>query len=309
MSSKKPVRISVILSTYNSEKTLQRALDSIFSQEGINQDFEVEIIVIDDCSTDGTTEILRHNRIDYLTTNENSGGPNKGRNIGLSKATGEFICIMDHDDQWLPSRLKMQLSVSHLAPIITSGYTIFFQLKNKTIERTNHPLDDTGLILYEKNATFLQILSRSTQGQSRYIGSFMFHRSLKQHRFEEHFGKMDFDWGLRLFEGNCSVEICKSLYVRFVEDSNLSLNAGYRTIDFYYSLMTLDNYQEKYPKQVRLCKKQLHGSQARYFYLTGRMKRARYHFLRSGWNFKSVIYYLTTFAGANYVKERFTVFG
>jgi len=304
-----PVRISVILCTYNSEKTLQRALDSVVAQEGINKDFEVELIVVDDCSTDRTREILGKNNIDFVALPENSGGPNKGRNIGLEKATGDFICIMDHDDEWLSDRLISLLSVRHLAPVITSGYTVIFQKQNRSTERRNRSRDDSGYIFYEKNVTFLSTLTRSSQGQSSYIGSVMFDKSLKHLRFEEYFGQMDYDWGLKLFEGNCSVEICRSLYKRYVEDFNLSLNSQYRTKDFYYSLMTLDHYSEKYPQQVRVGYKRLYGSRARYFYLSGNMKRARFHFIRSGWNMVTLMYYLTSFAGSKFIKKRFTVFG
>jgi glycosyltransferase involved in cell wall biosynthesis len=306
---KMPVRISVILCTYNSEKTLQRALDSVVTQEGINKDFEIELIVVDDCSTDRTREILGKNNVDFIALSENSGGPNRGRNIGLEKATGDFICIMDHDDEWLPDRLITLLSVRHLAPVISSGYTVNFQKKNKSIERLNAPQDDSGIIFYGTNVTFLSTLTRSSKGQSSYIGSVMFNSSLKHLRFEEYFGQMDYDWGLKLFEGNCSVEICRSLYTRFVEDSNLSLNGEYRTVDFYYSLMTLDSYAEKYQKQVRIGYKRLYGSRGRYYYMTGNMKRARFHFVRSAWNLKTLMYYLTTFAGSRFVKKKFTVFG
>ena len=304
-----PVRISVILSTYNSEKTLQRALDSVFSQEGINRDFEIEMIAVDDCSTDRTTDILRANRIDFVSTGKNSGGPNRGRNIGLDKATGDFFCIMDHDDEWLPDKLMAQLSLAHLAPVISSGLTVIFQQKNKSIAHFNPPRDEAGYNYYGPDATFKSTLGRSPGRQSSYIGSVLVQSSLKHLRFEENFGKMDYDWGLKLFKGNSSAEVCRPLYNRYVEDSNLSLDQAYRTQDFYFSLMILEDYAEQYPAQVRDGYNRLHGSRARYFYLTGNMKQARFFFARSGWNLKTLLYYITSFAGSRFVTKKFSVFG
>lgn len=304
-----PVRVSVILSTFNSEKTLQRALDSVFSQEGIHRDFEIELIVVDDCSTDHTREILAGNRIDYLSTPGNSGGPNRGRNMGLNRVTGDFFCIMDHDDEWLPDRLVSQLAVSHLAPVVTSGLTVIFGQRARAVDNFNQPRGDAAYNFYGKNITFLTTLCRSSGGQSGYIGSVLVSCSLKHLRFEEHFGKVDYDWGLKLFEGNCSVEICRPLYRRYVEDSNLSLDNSYRMVDFYFSLMILDGYSENYPAETRRGYKRLHGSRARFFYLKGNMKKARFYFARAGWNVKTLLYYLTTFAGSRIVKKRFSVFG
>ena len=93
-------KVSVIITTYNSEKVIQSTLDSILNQEGINELFELEIIAVDDCSSDHTTAILSKNNISFFSTTSNSGGPNKGRNIALKKATGDYTCIVDHDDIW-----------------------------------------------------------------------------------------------------------------------------------------------------------------------------------------------------------------
>jgi glycosyltransferase involved in cell wall biosynthesis len=72
------IKVSVILTCYNSEKTLQRLLDSIFSQKSLGEEFNIEIIAVDDCSVDSTREILNRNNIEYLSTGSNSGGPNRG---------------------------------------------------------------------------------------------------------------------------------------------------------------------------------------------------------------------------------------
>lgn len=92
--------ISVIITTFNGSKNINNTLRAILQQEGINSLFELDIIAIDDCSTDNTLEILNEYPIRIFSTETNSGGPNKGRNIGLANAKGDYICIVDQDDVW-----------------------------------------------------------------------------------------------------------------------------------------------------------------------------------------------------------------
>lgn len=303
------IDVSVILTTYNSAQSIQRVVDAIRNQEGINSVFQLELIVVDDCSTDGTQEILRQNRIDFISTEHNSGGPNKGRNIGLSKATGACIAIADHDDVWHSNKLVTLLPYLKQAAIITSGYTLEDTTTGKRTDRIGTGKNTNEAIVYEANATFKNRLIRSHSGQQAYLGSILFSSELKHIRFEESFGMVDFDWVLGLFHNQTSIEVLKPLYTRFVDGKNLSLNADYRRKDFYYSLFTIEKYEELYPDLVALAYLKLHGSRARYFYLIGDMKKARTYFCRSQLSVKTMLYYLTTFAGSGLVKKHFNVFG
>jgi glycosyltransferase involved in cell wall biosynthesis len=300
-------KVSIIQTTFNGQSTLERTLNSILSQRGINHDFEMELIVVDDCSTDHTPGILKRFNVNVLSTGKNSGGPNKGRNIGLKMATGDFICIADQDDFWEADRIITLMPYLNKAPVVTSGYTLIDTFKNMNISRVNQNGDQ--FVHFAKNQTFLQLLSKSQSGQNAYLGSIIFNHELKYLLFEEHFGMVDFDWILRLFHQRESIEVCKSLYQRNVSGANLSLNEAYRIRDFYYSLMTLENYETSYPKEVSIAYKKIHGSRARYYYLLGNMKKARRYFLKSQWSLKTLAYFLTSFAGSDFVKKKFNVFG
>lgn len=90
---------------------LPRAIDSVIEQTHKNW----ELIVVDDGSTDNTSQIIgnyikQNKRIKYIYQ-KNSGGPAGPRNIGLEKANGEFIVFLDADDEMLPKKIEMQLSV------------------------------------------------------------------------------------------------------------------------------------------------------------------------------------------------------
>ena len=98
-------KVSVILPIYNVEKYLRQCLDSV-----VNQTLkDIEIIVIDDCSTDTSLDIIRKiaqkdKRIHIIALKQNSGVA-VARNKGMEIATGEYIGLFDHDDVLHPSVL------------------------------------------------------------------------------------------------------------------------------------------------------------------------------------------------------------
>jgi len=299
-------KVSVIITTYNSERTIQRTLNSVKSQIGYGTIFDMEIIVVDDCSTDSTQQILRNNEIPFLTTSSNSGGPNKGRNIGLHHATGNFICFIDHDDTWDPNKTILQLNVAQSYPIVSTGYQIINTATGKHTPRCNN---SSTLKVYAKNETFLNKLSRTKGGQNVYFSTLMISSSLKHVLFEEHYGMVDYDWLLRLFHNQPSAEIPLGLMTRLITSNNLSLNENYRRKDFLYSHDILLQYKHQYPTQVDNAIKRLYGSAARYHYLCNNMEEARKYFRKAALDAKNILYYLTSFVGGRYVRKYFNVFG
>jgi len=301
------IKISVILTTYNSEGQIQEVIDSIHKQEGRDELFELELIVVDDCSADSTTDILDSMNISFISTRKNTGGPNKGRNIAISQCKGDFICIADHDDVWFPNKISELISVSDLAPIITSGYILEDASSGRKEERVNKSSSD--FVEYKKNETFLTKLTKSKIGQQTYLGSIMFNSTLRNIKFEEDFGMIDFDWVLNIFHNNYSVELCKLLYVRRVGKDNLSLNETYRINDYNRSLQTILSYKNEFSKEVALSEKRINGSMGRYYYLIGNMRLARVYFLKSRRELKTILYLITTFVGSKIVKRYFKIFG
>jgi len=302
-------KVSVILTTYNSQHQIQDVLDSILNQKGVGELFDLELLVVDDCSKDKTTNILLDNNINFMVTEHNTGGPNCGRNLALSKCSGDYICIVDHDDVWFANKLQKLLSVSNMAPIVTSGYILSDSSSSQEYRRVNKSTNKQGYIEYKRNETFKSKLIKSKKGQHTYLGSILFHKSLKNILFEEDYGMIDFDWVLRLFYNQKSVEICTPLYVRNVHRDNLSLNEKYRLNDYNYSIKSILSYKNKFTKEVKLAEKRINGSMGRYYYLIGDMKKARRYFLKSSLELKIMLYLITTFVGSKFVKKYFKVFG
>lgn len=300
------IKVSIILTTYNAESTLGRLFQSILNQQDLDKNFSLEWLVVDDCSTDKTTNILEEFSIPYIQNKTNSGGPNKGRNLALQKATGDYITIVDDDDLWEPDKIKQLLSCAQHAPIVSSGYFLQDVKKNTTTYIGNKSTDCKQ---YAANESFQQIIQRSYRGQITYIGSLLFSSSIPIPSFEMEFGKADWDWVAKLFENNKSVEVCKPLYTRIVDDTNLSLNEKYRKQELTNSLHYLQTIAHKYPNLAKTGVKNSYGSMAKYYYATGKMEEARNYFLKGPFTIKNILYYLTTFFGHQWVNKYFKVFG
>lgn len=102
--------ISVVIPTYNRGAAIGATVESALSQDVAPE--EVEIIIVDDGSTDDTLSILQslygQNPRVRLFLIPNAGVAN-ARNFGLEKARGEFVAFLDHDDLWFPQKLEKQL--------------------------------------------------------------------------------------------------------------------------------------------------------------------------------------------------------
>jgi glycosyltransferase involved in cell wall biosynthesis len=97
--------ISVIIPVYNGGRYVAQALDSVFRQEHKN----IEIIAVNDGSTDGTEEILRsYSNVRYLY--QSRKGASKARNEAVKCSSGEFIAFIDADDLWTEDKLRKQKS-------------------------------------------------------------------------------------------------------------------------------------------------------------------------------------------------------
>ena len=100
-------KVSVILPTFNRAYVLERAIRSVLAQSYEN----LELIVADDGSTDGTSSLVaavKDERVRYVRTEKNRGAAG-ARNYGLQCATGVFVAFQDSDDYWRPEKLRLQV--------------------------------------------------------------------------------------------------------------------------------------------------------------------------------------------------------
>ena len=120
-------KVSVIIPTCNRARFLRAAIESVLNQTF--QDFE--IIVVDDASNDDTPtmmETLPDTRIRYLRQGSKKG-QGATRNAGILEARGEYIALLDDDDEWLPTKLQKQVALLDALPNeVGLIYTGFFRI-------------------------------------------------------------------------------------------------------------------------------------------------------------------------------------
>ena len=111
--------VSVIIPTYNNAAYLVESVESVLNQSYRN----IELIVVDDGSTDNTQAVLAGfgDRLRYVR--KANGGPSSARNLGIQMARGQLIAFQDADDLWLPEKLALQVAYFHLHPEVGVVFT------------------------------------------------------------------------------------------------------------------------------------------------------------------------------------------
>lgn len=99
--------VSIIMPSYNTARFIKESIQSVLDQTYQNW----ELIIVDDCSTDNTDEVvasIKDDRIKYFKNEKNSGAA-VSRNRALREAKGKWIAFLDSDDLWLPEKLEKQI--------------------------------------------------------------------------------------------------------------------------------------------------------------------------------------------------------
>ncbi len=109
--------VSVVIPAYNAAWCVERAIRS-----ALGQDYpHVEIIVVDDGSTDGTPRILERYENEVRVLRKENGGLSSARNAGIAAARGDYVAFLDADDFWFPKKLSRQMSLMTANPAL--GFT------------------------------------------------------------------------------------------------------------------------------------------------------------------------------------------
>lgn len=111
--------ISAIIPTHNGAKWLNETLRSVLGQSYKN----LEIVAIDDKSTDGTPDILRSFGGRIKVVRSEAGSIGASRNAGISQSKGEYLAFLDHDDLWAPGKIEKQVAYLQEHPEMIVLYT------------------------------------------------------------------------------------------------------------------------------------------------------------------------------------------
>lgn len=129
-------KITVIIPSYNSGKFLNKAVESVVNQTYKN----IEIIVINDGSTDNTEQIIQEwqqkdERVKYISHTKNKGLP-AARNTAIRNSRGEYIALLDADDIWIENKLEKQLAEIRKGTDVVYSNAILINKRGEDLKKT-----------------------------------------------------------------------------------------------------------------------------------------------------------------------------
>ena len=178
------LKVSVCVVTYNQEKYIEECLLSIVNQA---TEFELEIIVGDDCSTDSTPKIIErlagvYKNITPILRTKNIGGSENYIDVH-SRATGDYVCHCDGDDFWLSGKLNSQVSILNSQPDCNIVWTRAKLLSTDgCINDDGTPADFTNEKLYRGDLIKYMAVA---------VNSSVMYRAIKLEREEVEFDVLD----------------------------------------------------------------------------------------------------------------------
>ena len=281
-------KISVIIVTYNVSKFIKQSIDSVLKQNHDN----CEIIIIDDGSSDSTGEILSSYK-DFknikIIFNEHSGNVGKLRNDAIKIASGEYIAILDGDDEWIINKLIIQLDYINEYDIICSNAIVldefnkvldcyyFKGLKSdlvfdlKTLLKFNYII--TSSVLMKKNICikagmfdeivgirgedYILWLNIAKYGKIKYLNKPLIKYRKHPHNLGVHPQNINInsiDERIRLLLRTIEIRKC---YINH-SDSLIVKAAMIGCIGLYYELVKLETRKKNYVKASEYCIELLH---------------------------------------------------
>lgn len=141
------LEVSCVVPAYNGARYIAEAIESALAQDH----FEVEIIVVDDGSTDSTADVVRGfgDRIRYVY--QSNAGPASARNRGIKEATGALIALLDADDLWTPEKTSVQIERFRASPQLMLCTAQMQNFWSQEVEHEIASLQDAQLTQIQPN--------------------------------------------------------------------------------------------------------------------------------------------------------------
>ena len=128
--------VSVVITSYNQKEYLIEAIESVLNQTLM----PLEIIIVDDCSSDGSQEVIKviaekHPKLIKAYYHKRNLGIPKNRNFGLERVRGDYVSILDGDDMFLPFKIERETEVLEKNPEINIVYSNFYVINKNEKKR------------------------------------------------------------------------------------------------------------------------------------------------------------------------------
>lgn len=218
--------ISVVIPSYNRANTIVRCLDSILSQTYKN----IEIIIVDDCSTDNTAEVIKKYNspnVFYYKLDRNRRAC-YARNFGAKKAMGKYIAFQDSDDVWHPDKLEKELEL-----LKSENVDFVFCGMNKIGSTGNEyfPIQrdiDTKKDFFWQELRWNAVSTQTILMKKEVIESVQFDESLKKYQ--------DWDFAIRVAQQFSIAYLPEPLVDYYIQENSVSVTVNhFDSINIIYS--------------------------------------------------------------------------
>lgn len=226
--------VSVIIPTYNRAATIARSINSV-----LNQTYQdLELIVVDDCSTDNTEEVVKDIndlRIKFIRLDRNQGAC-VARNAGIEAAVGDIIAFHDSDDVWHENKLQIQLDAMKK----NNADVCFCQLKrhysdDKQTEKIFPDRDGNKFISHEQLCCAAYVSTQTIIGKKEVM---------QEHKFDPNVRKtQDYDWSIRASRNFTFYFVNDILVDQYLQKDSISMSGNKVVIE------TREYFLEKYKKE------------------------------------------------------------
>lgn len=236
--------VSVIIPLYNGERYIAQTITSVLQQTYQN----FEIIVVDDCSTDTSHQIVEDlarydTRIRQIVVEANFGGPAGPRNIGIENALGDYIAFLDADDIWKETKLQKQVEYLNAHPDVTLVYSLADIIDEHSVLQSKAKQswikESMRFLLGDKTASYYFNLINNNTVMLRREGIGRFNENRSFHAIEDWiFYSEILQKGAKIYRID---EALIDYRVHAMSISNRTSDRSYRKIYCMYSTFFLDN--------------------------------------------------------------------
>ncbi len=271
----RPFTVSVIISTYNRADLLPDAIESLLNQTYVPD----EIVVVDDGSTDNTSDILALYAPSVIAITQPNRGPSAGRNVGLRIATGDLIAFLDSDDTLHSNSIERRVQILNTHPAYRVVYTDVTLVDMNTSEllgtyaQTRRGFRPSGDVFFHQTCYNLAPIHAFMFYRTCLEQIGLFDEALHYHEDADFWQRMasHYDF-IYLNESLASYRVHNSMTTRKQPERMHSHQLQVRERAF-----ELSAYNQLTPQQ----KARLHSIQGTQYALLGKMSIARHYYYKS----------------------------
>jgi glycosyltransferase involved in cell wall biosynthesis len=168
--------VSCVIPVFNGERFLPEAIESVLAQARS----DIEIIVVDDGSTDGTRDAAARFAKQVIYVRQDNAGPPSARNHGIRRASGDFVAFLDSDDLWYPQKTAIQLQRFEARPELVICTAHMQNFWSAEVEHEVSTLKDDRLTQIQPNLGSSFIARRSVFETIGLLDTAFKHRDIQE---------------------------------------------------------------------------------------------------------------------------------